>query len=301
MSTLTKHPRIARRWAEVYRGRGYQPLPSRMDAKRPMCRFAEWWESEAPADLFDRFETTNIQIMTGRHWRLAVLDLDGREAIGHVKTWRPLPRTWVTGTGGGGQHWWFSLPDGLEPKGKTILWQGAEKHSAIELLVDRCLVIAPPSIHPTTGAPYRFLDTRHWPFSMMFPAMLPQWLWEKEAVRPDIPERPVLPVSPRTTPQRTGQRPDRGLVLSAIPDKIALARSWGLRFARREMESGGWVSVHDFNRDDVHPSARFNVNTGQFWRPGELPMSLFDVGVALGAYRDWQEARDDLSVRYGVA
>jgi hypothetical protein len=65
------------------------------------------------------------------------------------------------------------------------------------------------------------------------------------------------------------------------------------------MESDGWVSVHDFNRPDVHPSARFHLVTGGFWRPGEPVTSFLRLGVAMGHYRDWREAGDDLAERFG--
>ena len=61
---------LTRRWADFYRARGWNPLPSRTAAKRPYCRFAEWWESPAPSALFQRWPHANIQLMTGRHWRL---------------------------------------------------------------------------------------------------------------------------------------------------------------------------------------------------------------------------------------
>ena len=163
--------------AAFYRSRGYQPLPSRTDAKRPMVRFREWWETAAPADLFDRHPTSNVQIMTGRHWRLLVIDLDGPEARERWGALGSTPRTWVTHSGGGGQHLWFRLPaDYPQPLPKCFLWQGDGKHQAIERLCDLSLMMAPPSIHPTTGQRYRFLSPGQSPQRLPLPADCPAWV-----------------------------------------------------------------------------------------------------------------------------
>ena len=314
MQAATVDPVVAaRRWARLYRRLGFQPLPSRQDEKRPLVRFAEWWESEAPSNLWTRHATTNIQIMTGRYWRLAVIDLDGPEA---VKVWPTLgpyyPRTWETGTGGGGKHIWYSLPDGLDPIPKARLWgkwdaqarEGRgdwEKHTAIELLCDRSLVMAPPSVHPKTGKVYRFEPGRS-PVELFRPAMIPAWVLKLprlSAPRPEVPE--PAPTLSRLPFKPIAGRVESRDVMDAIPSKTAVARGWGLRFASSPQTSKGWVSVHDYNREDSHPSARFHLDSGSFWRPGEPPISLFDLGVALGHYSDWRECRAALASEYGVS
>jgi hypothetical protein len=92
---------------------------------------------------------------------------------------------------------------------------------------------------------------------------------------------------------------DRQMVLAAIPDKAALAASWGLRFADRPPSESGWVAVYDFARDDdEHGSARFHPLMGRFWREGERTTCLFDLGVALGHYPDWRACCADLASIY---
>lgn len=304
----------ARKWVWFYRSLGYQPLPSRPDAKRPLIKFADLWEQAAPIDLWDRNPSTNLQLMTGRVWRLAVIDLDGGEAIAKWKEFRkPCPRTWETESGGGGKHLWFSLPDGLPPTPRRRLWgiwdatardgKGDwEKHKAIELLCDRSLVMAPPSVHPTTGRVYRFLPGCS-PKQIRRPALMPRWILDLprvEAPRPAIEVAEVVTPRPFITRPK-GSRPDPRAVLDAIPSKAGVAKSWGLRFASDARPAKGWVSVHDFNRADANPSAQFNILSGRFWRPGEQTMSLFDLGAAMGIYATWQDCLWSLAVEYRVA
>jgi hypothetical protein len=306
----------ALRWAKLFERRGYQPLPSDPSRKKPLCRFAEWWDGGGPTadELWARFPTTNLQVMTGRRWRLAVIDLDGPEANEALPTLGPtMPRTWIGVSGGGGRHLWFTVPDG-PPLPRRLLWGvwddlacqgrgGWHKRKAIEFLGDRSLVMAPPSIHPRTGRPYRFLQGFS-PREQYWPAILPRWVIDLPTAKP--------PESPRDDPKLvwcpTHRRKsyDKALphhvtgrdVLAAIADKVAVARSWGVRVLAETAGPTGWVDCHDFNRDDRHPSARFHPGAGLFWRPGERSLSLFDLGVATGHYANWRDCCAELCSIY---
>src|SRR5262245_32081703 len=125
---------LCREWAELYRSRGFNPLPSRPDEKRPCCSFVEryGWDKPFPREEFEQWETTNIQIQCGRPWRLLVIDLDGAEA----RQWwidrsGGLPRTWITHSGGDGWHLWFTITKDVKPDSlpKGFLWKGAGPHS----------------------------------------------------------------------------------------------------------------------------------------------------------------------------
>lgn len=48
----SKDVKLAAYWAKLYRSHGYNPLPSRSDAKRPFVRYAEYWEKAYPAEEF---------------------------------------------------------------------------------------------------------------------------------------------------------------------------------------------------------------------------------------------------------
>ena len=304
--------RRTRKHAEFYRGHGWNALPSDPTPamiggkKKPLVKFRDYWKEPAPSDLFDRFPGSNIQVMTGTFWRLAVLDLDGAEAIGHAENnWRKLPRTWVSYHSNGGRdsrHYWFRLPSGCSTKGKTVVhavWDETacmwKKHVAAELLVDKCLVTAPPSVHIRTGNEYQFEQGFQ---SMLKPALLPQWLWDMPSV---IAPKVVVPVEyPRIfrPSMRFEGRATSRQVLDAIPDKTAVVKSWGLRVTTQP-GTDGWMVAHDFNREDSNPSASFHPDRGHFWRPGMAKViGLFELGTQIGAYATWQDCRDALATQY---
>lgn len=298
-STVSPPVRAARRWGELYRRCGWTVLPTSLGDKKPLVRYIHLWESDDHPDLLSKFDTPNLQVMLGRHHGLCVLDLDGKPAMSEwsrLSTGRPLPRTWVVETPGGGLHLWWRTPTDMPETRRVRLWGRWDpsalngrgswvKREGIELLCDRSLVMAPPSTHPN-GRIYRFLRGSS-PCELARPAYLPRWVIR---LPPALPPR-VEPPRPLRMPGKAPRRPCTGSldfrrVLDCIPDKIAVARSWGLRFAARPCECQGWVSVHDYDREDVHPSARFHRDRGCFWRPGEKCIGLFSLGVVLGIYPD---------------
>ena len=292
---------MAKHWASLYRLRGMNPLPSRPDAKRPVIRYADLWDKPLSADEFDRLATTNIQVMTGRFWRLLVIDLDGSEAKARWAQWGRTPDTWITHSGGGGWHLWFRLPEAYPvPLPKAFLWRGDGEHQAIERLCDQSLVMAPPSIHPKTGERYRFLDTRHSPRKLAMPADCPAWVLRTRPITTQplilaIPAR--MPITPARATEAT--RLDRDQILDAVRDKIGVAQSWGVRFAGRPSPKG-WVPCHAIGRDDQHPSAAVHKESGLYVDKGSgLKLSFFDLGVQMGIYRDWRDAATDLEAKRG--
>ncbi len=281
---------LCQRYAEIYRLRGFQPLPSSPTEKKPLIRYADLWNKKASDDLFKRFRTTNLQICCGRHWRLIVIDLDGDEAKRRWVQMGHMPRTWISHSGGGGRHLWFRLPEGLtEPIGKAFLWKGSEKHQAIERLCDHSLVMAPPSIHPITKQRYRFEDKWHSPLGMGLPADCPRWILE---LRPVVRELvPSLPVSehPRRAAIPVSNLMDRNEVLRSI-DVIGVARSWGIRFDGKPTQKG-WVPCHAIDREDQTPSAAIHRTNGVYVDKGSgLKLSFFDLAVAIAGFKDWREA-----------
>jgi hypothetical protein len=77
----------------------------------------------------------------------------------------------------------------------------------------------------------------------------------------------------------------------AEDDKIRLAREWGLRFTRDTPNHDGWCDCRAIDRTDRNRSAGFNARTGVYRdaSTGQV-LSLFDLGVALGAFSNWTEA-----------
>lgn len=282
---------IARRWAGFYRERGFQPLPSRPDEKRPMCRFAEWWQARAPEDLFDRFATPNIQIMTGRHWRLLVIDVDGQAARTQWQGWSRgrIPATWVTHSGGDGWHLWFRLPPNYSKSlPKSMLWKGASEHSAIERLCDHSLVMAPPSIHPKTGNRYRFLDRYHSPEKVPMPADCPAWVLALAPIQTQT-QGASFPHHHGHVGQ-TGRVPEVSRGWRPAVPVAELVRSWGVRITGQPSASG-WIPCRSIDREDKHPSAAIHAESGYYVDQGSgVRMNLYDLAVRLSICRDRREA-----------
>lgn len=309
-----------------YRSFGWQPLPMRVADRHPPIRYAELWEYPLKAHHFDRLvdreasrygeEGVGVQLMCGAFWGLAVLDLDGPAAIEAWRSWsmfRPSPATWAVGSfeadgSPRGVHLYYTLPPGCGPVPSRLLWgvwdeslRGGKgwwaKRSAIELKADNSLIIAPPTVHSRPGCSYRILSG----FGATPPAEMPGWIMALP--RCEAP-RAVLPLVRRPEPALTPLVPRwahyaASDVLEAIPDKVALARSWGVRVASSRPSSSGWHDCHAIGREDRHPSAGLSV-TGRYWEPdyGRLPISLFDVAVATGAYGSFPEAVDGLGQIY---
>lgn len=330
---------IAIVWAERYEGRGWRCLPSRCDDKRPLLpTYAHLWEGPFPSvrELWERHPSGNIQLMTGRRAGLVVVDVDGPDAI---QAWKKLfdergasiPRTWISSRDEReGRHYWFTLPRPLRMgpyMGKRLLWgvwepeanggRGAwRKRAGIELLADKSLVMAPPSIHPATGQIYRWHRGND-PLSLPHgPAQFPHWLVELDAAE-DCRPRNITPVlySPRLEPKPV--RIDGELMLPAAPSVIRgmlpklriVERDWGVRIVSYRTNYEGWMKARKIGVEDRNPSAMFNPVTGRFWQPEGFPpmvgeersICLFGLGVWLGRYATWKECAYDLARKIGRA
>ena len=315
MSATTIDPSVAlaRKWAAFYSARGMQPLPSDPKPadgrKKPLCRFKDYWEAKAPADLFSRFETTNIQVITGRFWKLLVIDLDGQ--AGRDWFWalgKPVPRTWGVRSGSGtGMHLWFRLPPNFEtPLPKAFLWESEArqadktKHETVERLCDRSLVMAPPSIHPVTGNRYTWLQDDQFlpPTKMPLPALCPQWILDLPPVPPKREASHPIVAIPSAAPLTShGGWYDWREVQAVIPDKVSLAARWGVRFTGSV--SRGWAECHAIDRRDEKPSAAVDIETGRYVDLGSgTRLGLFNLAVALGVAPDFRSAVSALGEQY---
>lgn len=305
---LTPDERFAMEMAKIYRRKGFNVMPSAMPAgtdvrKKPMYAHAEeyQWVKMFPGEWFteERWEkrpTTNIQVMTGRMpWRLLVIDLDGDEARYIFKQWGRCPDTWVVHREDGASwHLWFRLPpDYPKPLPKRFLWQGAGKHEGIERLCDRSLIVAPPSFHVVhRESRYRFLDKRHSPQGMGMPADCPRWVLDRRPIEPEVKATTFVPAAPKVTTRSCSPETfmDRNELLDRIPDKIAVARDWGIRFTGR-VSPTGWAECHAISRPDENPSAAMHVATGVYTdRSDAAAISFLDAMVATGNALDFSDA-----------
>lgn len=301
------HKATLQHWLAVYRECGYQPLPSRMDRKRPLVTFSRWWDEIMPFDPFDPSrwildppdlnaegipphptETTNVQVMCGRRWKLLVIDLDGQEAMDRWPTMGQCPRTWGKRTGSGGIQWWFRLQDHQLAKRLTkgFLWRGGDKHSGIERLCDGSLAMAAPSIHPRTGHLYRWMSKGESPMTLNRPAPCPDWILAHPLIKPE-------------SQQPKAHKP-REILEAITPSKVySLLQSWhGQRLIELTggPRSSGFMPMKAIGREDQHPSACVHRDSGFYIDSGTGDrLDFLDLGIRLGVYRDRKEAFKEVS------
>ena len=98
-------------------------------------KLTSWWR---------RYPTANVGIVTGRISDLVVLDVDGEQGMESLKAagidpWEvPTP---TVRTGGGGFHFYYSLPD------DTIVQTRTGMLPKVDVRAEGGFVIAPPSRH----------------------------------------------------------------------------------------------------------------------------------------------------------
>ena len=291
----------AREWAKRYFDIGLNPLPSRLDMKRPaMTTYAQERDNGCPwLEWSRRSSPVNVQLATGSRWGFVVLEVDGDEAQEILATWTlfdPLPATWECASGSGRSiHYYFaaSLPIASRIS-QGALWLGNEPHVGIELLGDSALAMVPPSIHPKTGQPYTWTrspwDTKLAPMPAWLKGMLVEPVQEAAALR--------APARPSLGPLRPFYRCED--VRAALGDPVDLLRSWGVQIVSKQPNAAGWLQARSIFRQDRHPSAMVSAKTGDYWESdmGRNSMNLFKLGVVLGIYPDTRHAVDDLGHTY---
>jgi hypothetical protein len=298
----------AARW---YRSVGFNPIPSCPRVGHPPWPYSHARDTGLSEKSFNRMVErelwTNIQLATGVRWGLAVLDVDGDLAANLLEgwaAWNPLPATWTVATPSGGRHYWFGLEPDSPPLPKRHVWQGEGRHEGVEILGDAWLVKAPPSGRDVAGTwrEYRWLPGRS-PRDLPL-APFPAWLRDldyREAPPRKAAPRPALCAPGLVRRWDRDRLPDWKDVLASIPDKLELARRWGLPLARERPNAAGWVPAYCVFREDRTPSASYSTTTGRWWEPGmgRCPITPFDLGVALGFYPDFATALMSLARDYG--
>ena len=135
------------------------------DATTDPAQIEEWWGNGS---------IYNVAIATGNG--LVVLDVDidhdagkyGDETLADLeRQYGPLPETWMCLTGGGGVHYYFQCDD-------PALTVAAGFAPGLDYRGTGGYVIAPPSIHPTTGRAYEWEASCRPNNTSLAP--LPDWL-----------------------------------------------------------------------------------------------------------------------------
>lgn len=192
----------------------------------------------------------NIGIVCGEvSDNLVVLDLDG--AAGYpafAATFPALANTYTVASGGGvGWHVYFSverMPASIKAMGTPI--------GNLELCGEGRQVVAPPSIHPTTGQPYQ-VERAQDILRVSELADLTAWI---EAFKPRQPIQEWRPPARVNLP--TGDAPLNPRVIDAIARVLA-----GQGFKQRgDWLHGSCIRPERHKNGDKNPSFGFNMQTG---------------------------------------
>jgi hypothetical protein len=138
--------------ALAYAALGLSIIP--LDGKRPALKsWTQFQQQRADEATIRSWTFGNVGIVCGAvSGNLVVLDLDG--AAGYAAfaaTFPALAQTYTVASGGGvGRHVYF-YADRLPPSVKAM----NTPIGHLEVCADGRQVVAPPSVHPITGQPYR--------------------------------------------------------------------------------------------------------------------------------------------------
>jgi hypothetical protein len=163
---MTEAPRIFAEWAPVYRERGFWPRPISPNTKA--CRVPKWQrpDSEIPvAELASwptKYGHLGIGLLMGSPFpdgtTLGALDIDRDE---YVRVGRALLKDPPSGRiGKKGAVLFVRVRGALSnPEFRVRGEEGKRYGKVAECLFTKKLCVIPPTIHPDTGQPYRWLGT----------------------------------------------------------------------------------------------------------------------------------------------
>jgi hypothetical protein len=189
----------------VFPCRGKVPLTDNgyKDASADLEQVRAWWTANPHA---------NIGLPMWGARRLVALDVDagkgGIEARAELERKHgPLPFTLRAATGGGGEHWIFTAPEGVKVGNRAGVVPG------VDVRGEGGYIIAAPSIHPDTRKHYRW-------HCRVEPLPMPAWLVELVAVKP-VERKPYNPPPPG--PARTQRERYARAVLKKLAEEVATA------------------------------------------------------------------------------
>jgi hypothetical protein len=203
-----------------------------LDATTDRAKIIEWWGACPHANIGVRVPkggcVIDIDPRHGGDTALAALEqLHGR--LNHVGA------EGFSGRGDGGVHLWFLAPDG--PLTKRALPKG------IDLITRSGYVVAPPSIHPDSGLPYRWLSRNP-------PTEMPAWLAKLVTAGPVARTAPLGPA--RSVRRQSSARP--GSSKSSVAEGFCEHITWA-----EVLVPHGWLLVTGDGDADgsqwAHPSA----------------------------------------------
>jgi hypothetical protein len=144
-------------FAFEYLDRGWPVIP--VLGKTPVVSWASYQKQRPSVDevreWFASSENYNLAVVTGQISELVVIDCDTAEDAAWWREHHALTPLEVT-TGRGGKHFYYRHPHGHVGNRTSIL------DRSIDVRGDGGLVVAPPSVHPETGNPYRWSPWDHY-------------------------------------------------------------------------------------------------------------------------------------------
>lgn len=133
-------------------------------ATRDAAKIREWYTRQPDG---------NVGLLTGTGAGFFVLDVDagkaGLETLAALEADHGfLPKTWRVNTGGGGRHYFFTLPEGFNVRGSA-----GKIGAGLDVRGEGGQVVAPPSVHPS-GTRYAWAEgASPWERNL---AAAPEWL-----------------------------------------------------------------------------------------------------------------------------
>jgi hypothetical protein len=156
----------ARRYAEL--GLPIIPLVGKVPAVRAWQTFVA---NEVNLRLHFGTQRCNVGLRTGESGYIAV-DTDTPEAEAYVL--RRLPESPMRAVSGGGStHRYYGRPPRKEIRNR----QGWKRIPGLDIRGQGGYIVLPPSIHPETGAPYRWLTDLLRPEDL--PRFSPAWVYQR--------------------------------------------------------------------------------------------------------------------------
>ena len=143
----------ADKWAQLAKSYTLIPLNGKSPVEDKWTQWCEVKRQYSPAEFIDR----NAGITTGPANGLLVLDIDDPDRFAFVaaqKGW-DIPSTRTVETGSGTPHYYFEYPTDGRRYGNKSFGPKSKRFYGFDLRGIGGQVVAPGSIHPDTGKPYR--------------------------------------------------------------------------------------------------------------------------------------------------
>jgi hypothetical protein len=177
-----------------YQKLGLIPYPASTKGKNPIPKWKDLPDpvTDEYLDWEERFPDANIWVLLGK--RNIVIDPDGPGAEEFVKSLN-LPKCPTSISGNKSIHRWFKTSSPIKP----IKVQNGDDKTFLEVRTGNMGMLAPPSIHPETKKPYKWLEG-HSPWNIPFPE-LPIEIYER--IKALLPKQETKP-EPRMMPAHDG-------------------------------------------------------------------------------------------------